>query len=707
MTQRAPKRPGRTARSRIWIFPAALALAAVSLAGAGSAGRADAAVTAAPQSPSLSCPATPYGVNETLETYGSPANGQPLDLDEYRPSGDPQTKVPGVILVHGGGWASGNFTTKAGDSLTTIGDCLAENGFDAFSVDYALSVGGSGSFPENLQDINEAIGWAKVPAHVPNLNTAEMFILGTSAGGNLADLAGENAMGYDDGLLGVITQSGPADLSAAGMGCASSSDCQAGSPGRTIEKYLGCYDNSTATCTLYYQNGSTEQVTAAAAYGDASPATSLSATVPAPPFLVANSSDEAIPLAQATDLTQLLNAQCTATGGATSDELAVIPGDQHALTYADILAGPTLAFLNAVLGGTLPAGCATAAPLTGAATAYDASSSAKSVISFGGCCTASAMVSGATDSFDTATGSWQAVTITGSAPKPRVGATLGYDPVNGDLILFGGEYLPGGSAQPVALDDTWELSYKSSANTGTWTQVNGSGCLTTCTGAPPARYGAAADEAPQAGGLVLFGGENLLTATESGAPAADDDTWLWNGSWTQLSPATSPGPRYGAAFGYDGKNGTDVLFGGDNASSSCNASCLDLLDDTWTLSYAASTRTWSWTQQPGPPAGLTPRDFAAGASAASGMLLFGGMSGATGTNVNSDQALGDTWSWNGSAWTQACPACTLTPPPAIGAGMAYHRADSEDVLYAGFSDAGSLGPPATSWIWNGSDWNDS
>ena len=348
MTQR-PEFVGRAAWVRTLTLPAAVALAAVSLAGAtGTAGRADAAA----QSPSLSCPTTPYGVNEALETYGSPANGQPLDLDEYRPSGDPQTKVPGVILVHGGGWAAGNFTTKAGDGLTATGDCLAENGFDAFSVDYALSVNGSGSFPENLQDINEAIGWVK--ANVPNLNTAEMFTLGTSAGGNLADLAGENAMGYDDGLSGVITQSGPADLSAAGMGCASSSDCQAGSPGRTIEKYLSCYDNSTATCTFYYENGTTEQVPAATAYADASPTASLSATVPAPPFLVANSSDEAIPLAQATGLTQLLGAQCTATGGATSDELVVIPGDQHALTYSDILAGPALAFLSAVLGGTLP-----------------------------------------------------------------------------------------------------------------------------------------------------------------------------------------------------------------------------------------------------------------------------------------------------------------------------------------------------------------
>jgi acetyl esterase/lipase len=582
----------------------------------------------------LSCPTTPYGVTETLATYGSPANGQALDLDEYQPVGDPQAHVPGVILVHGGGWAEGNFTKQAGDSLTTIGDCLAENGFDAFSVDYALSVGGNGSFPENLQDINEAIGWVKT--HVSNLNKAHMFILGTSAGGNLAALAGENAMGYQDGLLGVITQSGPADLTAAGMGCASAANCMAGSPGATIEKYLGCLDNSSATCTLYFQSGPTQTVPAATAYADASPTAALSATVPAPPYLVANSSDEAIPLAQATDLTQRLNAQCAATKAATSDQLVVLPGDQHALTYSDILAGPMLGFLNAVLAGSLPKNCATATPLTGASMAYDANASARTAILFGGCCTAAAKVTGTTQSFNTTTGAWTPVTITGSAPVPRLGASFGYDPTSGDL--------------------------------------------------------------------VLFGGENMLAATKSGAPLADGDTWLWNGTWTRLTPAGSPPPRYGATLSDDGGHNTDVLFGGDGATSSCHASCLDLLNDTWTLTFNTGTG-WTWANKGTAPAGLTPRDFAAVASATNssvtGAVLFGGMSGSTGTRVNSDQVLGDTWTWNGanSTWAQACTSCTVTPPPAVGAAIAYHRANVEDLLYGGYSDTGAAAAPSTTWIW--------
>jgi acetyl esterase/lipase len=659
---------------------------------------------------SQSCPSMPYEAEEQTVAYGQLPDGTSLYLDEYRPTGDAPPTVPGVVLIHGGGWVGGDR-----GMLTSIGDCLAENGFDAFAIDYALAVPGtSGSFPENLQDINEAIGWAK--ANVANLNTAKIFALGTSAGGNLADLAGENAMGYQDGLQGVITLSGPADLSgpedpaAPGMGCASSTNCQAGSPGDTIEKYLGCYDNSSATCTFYYANGTTRTgVPAATAYADASPTASLSATAGAPPFLIAGSADEVIPLAQDTDLDQLLNAQCAATSAKTSDELVVLPGDQHALSFAPILTGSTLGFLNAIVAGTLPANCGTASPLTGAAMTYDAGSSAQTAIMFGGCCTSSGTVSGSTESYNTATGTWSPVTIIGASPPPRVGASFGYDPTTSSPVLFGGEYLPGGSVQPVALNDTWELYYNAATNKGAWTQVDdagmAAGCMSNCPGAPPPRYAASADQAPSNQGLVLYGGENVVPSDMSAFPAGDMDTWLWaSGAWTQLTPAGNPGARYGAALAYDAANNTDVLFGGDyptgscpSCTGSCEGSCLNLLNDTWSLTY--DTGAWTWAEQAAAPAGLTPREFPAMASARAGAALFGGLN-------SGNQLLTDTWTWNGSAWTPACTSCTLTPPASFGAGIAYHRADSEDLLYGGYNDTGAVTAPATTWIWNGTTWTD-
>jgi hypothetical protein len=370
-----------------------------------------------------------------------------------------------------------------------------------------------------------------------------------------------------------------------------------------------------------------------------------------------------------------------------------------------------LDFLNAVLDGTLPAGCATAAPLTGAAMAYDAGTA----ILFGGCCTASGTVSGATERFDAATGSWQPMTISGNSPPPRLGAAFGYDPTSDDLVLFGGEYLPGGSAQPQTLNDTWELSYDAATKTGTWTQVDGTGCLDTCPGAPLPRYGAAAAQAPGGQGLVLYGGENLITAKQTGFPIAYGDTWLWaNGTWTQLSPAGSPDPRYGATLAYAGPQaGTDVLFGGSDPDSGCtvdNDGCLNLLNDTWTLAYDQGTGNWTWAEQGSAPAGLVPRYFAAAATAAGtpagGVVLFGGLTGTSEPAVNTEQLLADTWTWNSasSTWTQSCPACSTTPPPSFGASMAYQQNDDQDPLYGGYTDLTAPAAPATTWIWNGSTW---
>ena len=352
----------------------------------------------------------------------------------------------------------------------------------------------------------------------------------------------------------------------------------------------------------------------------------LSATVPAPPFLLFNSSDEIIPLAQGTGMAQALSSQCTATKGTTSTELVAVPGDQHASTYTDIVSGPELDFANAVTGGTLPGGCTIASPLTGASVAYDAAAGAKSLIGFGGCCTASGTVAGTTEVYKASTGTWKPVTITGTAPPARLGATFGWDPASGDLVLFGGEYLPGGTAQPEALNDTWELSYTASANTGTWTQVDtGTGCPTACPGAPAARYAAAADEAPRDQGLVLFGGESVVPADQAGAPVTYGDTWLWNGTsktWTALNPTGASGvdPRYGQVLAYYGPKNLDLMFGGNQGASTSfcnkNGSCLDPLNDTWELTYNATAGTWAWTSAGTAPSGLLARVFAAGASSA-------------------------------------------------------------------------------------------
>ena len=74
------------------------------------------------------------------------------------------------------------------------------------------------------------------------------------------------------------------------------------------------------------------------------------------------------------------------------------------------------------------------------------------------------------------------------------------------------------------------------AQTVNWVEVE--------SGTPSARtsMGMAYDLATKS--TVLFGGANSGTTY--------GDTWNWRGGWSQLSPATSPSPRYGAGMAYDG-----------------------------------------------------------------------------------------------------------------------------------------------------------
>ena len=74
--------------------------------------------------------------------------------------------------------------------------------------------------------------------------------------------------------------------------------------------------------------------------------------------------------------------------------------------------------------------------------------------------------------------------------------------------------------------------------------------------------------------------------------------------------------------------------------------------------------------------------------------MFGGFRG-------TGYAPGDTWSWNGTTWTQLSPA---TSPPARAYGsMTYDGANQRVVLYAGRTNLPTT-YPTTAWSWDGSTW---
>jgi hypothetical protein len=75
-------------------------------------------------------------------------------------------------------------------------------------------------------------------------------------------------------------------------------------------------------------------------------------------------------------------------------------------------------------------------------------------------------------------------------------------------------------------------------------------------------------------------------------------------------------------------------------------------------------------------------------------LLFGGRSGS--------QILGDTWTWDGTAWTPRAPAGS--PPPLESASVAYDDVTHQIVLFGGVTSGG--GPSNGTWAWDGTAWKE-
>jgi len=74
-------------------------------------------------------------------------------------------------------------------------------------------------------------------------------------------------------------------------------------------------------------------------------------------------------------------------------------------------------------------------------------------------------------------------------------------------------------------------------------------------------------------------------------------------------------------------------------------------------------------------------------------VLFGGL------DANS-KVLGDTWTWDGTTWTQKSP--DTSPPARAGAAMAYDTGHQQVVLFGGW--IGSKNVLGDTWTWNGTDW---
>ncbi|MCI4344616.1 MAG: kelch motif-containing protein [Thermoplasmata archaeon] len=259
--------------------------------------------------------------------------------------------------------------------------------------------------------------------------------------------------------------------------------------------------------------------------------------------------------------------------------------------------------------------------------------------------------------------------LTGPNPPPQQpnAFEITYDAWDSYVLLFGmvPDYNSSGG-----VSDTWAYVL------GNWTPI-------ATTGGPVACAGSSLAYDSEDGYVVFFGG--LYVGYSSTPCPSAGQTWSYrSGSWTELTPTTSPPASTGASFADDTGDGYMVLFGGDTASYPRGS------NDTWKFVGG------SWTE-------LTPVTAPSARSQAGlaydaydgYLLLFGGM--ATSYYI----ALNDTWNFTKGNWTQMAPA--HSPPVPQPDAFSYDANDQEILYTTAYSwNATTL---ETLWAFKSGDWS--
>lgn len=123
-----------------------------------------------------------------------------LHMDVFRPAGKELLKRPAVLMVHGGGWRSGDKS-----HLVPMAQYLAMNNYVAATVEHRLSV--EAIFPAAIYDIKEAVRFLKHNARLYGIDTTRIAVLGCSSGATLASfVASTNDISMFDDPESVYTQ---------------------------------------------------------------------------------------------------------------------------------------------------------------------------------------------------------------------------------------------------------------------------------------------------------------------------------------------------------------------------------------------------------------------------------------------------------------------------------------------------------------------
>jgi hypothetical protein len=248
------------------------------------------------------------------------------------------------------------------------------------------------------------------------------------------------------------------------------------------------------------------------------------------------------------------------------------------------------------------------------------------------------------------------------SPPARANHALVYDPDGERLLLYGGR----GSESP-AEGDTRLWAWDG----GTWTVIADDGVPAT-----RVAHGMVYDTAR--GGAFVFGGFRPGQATE--------EAWFWDGRrWIEATPGPRPAGRVRPGIAYDPVRAETVVFGGQSVAST--------LRDVWIWNGLR------WRNATPASGGPTARSDPAMTydPIRERVLMYGGRP----SEFSSEPPFGDTWEWDGTAWTDVTPGPQQNASPRYHPRLAYHAPTERVVLFGGYDGSTVLDD---TWTWNGSRW---
>jgi acetyl esterase/lipase len=120
-------------------------------------------------------------VNQVNDLVYKSINSRELHLDAYFKNQN--SLQPAVVLIHGGGWKSGNKS-----QMHFMAQEIASKGYSCFCVEYRLSA--EAKYPAAIIDVKTAIAYIKLNAAKFNVDANKVAVLGCSSGGQMAALIG-------------------------------------------------------------------------------------------------------------------------------------------------------------------------------------------------------------------------------------------------------------------------------------------------------------------------------------------------------------------------------------------------------------------------------------------------------------------------------------------------------------------------------------